>query len=35
MLLEIVFGSDVVYILCIVCYGSFKKQMVFVFIFVA
>lgn len=25
MLLEIVFGSDVVYILCIVCYGSFKK----------
>ena len=28
MLLEIAFGSDVVYILSIVFYGSFKKQMV-------
>ena len=29
MLLEIAFGSDVRYILSIVYYGSFKKQMVF------
>ena len=29
MLLEIAFGSDVIYILSIVYYGSFKKQMVF------
>ena len=35
MLLEIAFGSDVIYILSIVYYGSFKKQMVFFFIFVA